>query len=371
MSSNSNNNAPKVIAFYLPQFHPVPENDEWWGKGFTEWTNVGRAKALFKNHYQPRVPADLGYYDLRIPETRIAQAELAQKNGVDAFCYYHYWFGNGKRLLERPFNEVLASGSPDFPFMLCWANESWHSKFWDYNGVSKKKLLIEQIYGDEEEYEAHFYSVLDAFKDERYVRINNKPIFMIYEPLKFPDVTNFIKVWQKLALENGITGIHFIGQTQNAEKDKKEIISKGFDAINAVRIFNVLSEKSTFNRVVTKAYRTIFRTSLKEKYSKAVKYFTNKSFDKANDVYPTIIPNWDHTPRSGKKGFLLHDSNPKDFLIHVNTVFDVVKEKPLENQICFIKSWNEWAEGNYMEPDLKFGTKYLEALKQAKSRINH
>ena len=169
MNSNSKNN-PKVIAFYLPQYHSIPENDEWWGKGFTEWTNVGRAKSLFKGHYQPRVPADLGYYDLRLPETRVAQADLAKQHGVDGFCYYHYWFENGKRLLERPFTEVLESGSPDFPFMLCWANESWHSKFWDYNGVSQKKLLIEQVYGNEKEYEAHFYAVLDSFKDKRFIQ---------------------------------------------------------------------------------------------------------------------------------------------------------------------------------------------------------
>ena len=368
MNSNSKNN-PKVIAFYLPQYHSIPENDEWWGKGFTEWTNVGRAKSLFKGHYQPRVPADLGYYDLRLPETRVAQADLAKQHGVDGFCYYHYWFENGKRLLERPFTEVLESGSPDFPFMLCWANESWHSKFWDYNGVSQKKLLIEQVYGNEKEYEAHFYAVLDSFKDKRYIKIDGKPAFMIYESLKFPDVDNFIKVWQKLAIENGFNGIHFIGQTQNSQKDKDTILSKGFNAINAVRIHNVLQKKNKIKRIITKTWRTVFQSSLKEEYSKAIKYFTNTKFDKAPDVYPTIVPNWDHTPRSGKKGFLLHNSTPEYFSVHVNNVFNILKEKPVDKQICFIKSWNEWAEGNYMEPDLKYGTKYLEVLKAAKDKM--
>ncbi len=200
---NNKKNDIRAIAFYLPQYHPIPENDQWWGKGFTEWTNVGKAKPLFRGHDQPKVPADLGYYDLRLPEARIAQAEMAKKYGIDGFCYYHYWFGEGKQLLERPFNEVLNSGSPDFPFMLCWANESWHSKFWSYEGVYSKKMLIEQKYGDEQEYERHFHALLGAFKDPRYIKIEGKPAFMIYKPLEFPDIENFIRKWQSLAIENG------------------------------------------------------------------------------------------------------------------------------------------------------------------------
>lgn len=360
---------PKVIAFYLPQFHPIPENDEWWGKGFTEWTNVGRARPLFKGHYQPRIPADLGYYDLRLAETRIAQTDMAKQYGVDGFCYYHYWFGNGKRLLERPFTEVLESGEPDFPFMLCWANESWHSKFWDYNGVSHKKLLIEQTYGNEKEYEEHFYSLLNSFNDKRYIKIDGKPAFMLYKPLEFPEVEIFIRLWQKLALKNGLKGFHFIGQSQFSENEKDLIMSKGFDAVNPVRIYNVLSNKNLNIRFFEKLKRIIFKSALKEDYSKAINFFTNESFDKSLDIYPTIIPNWDHTPRSGKKGFLLHNANPDNFSKHVANVFDILNFKPKEKQICFIKSWNEWAEGNYMEPDLKFGTKYLEVLKISKENL--
>lgn len=164
-----NRNKIRVLAFYLPQFHPIPENDKWYGKGFTEWTNVGKAKPLFRGHYQPRVPADLGYYDLRVPETRQAQADMAREYGVEAFCYWHYWFGNGRRLLERPFNEVLESGKPDFPFCLAWANHSWRGI---YNGVKTKESLIDQTYGGLSDYERHFYDVLPAFEDKRYVTVD-------------------------------------------------------------------------------------------------------------------------------------------------------------------------------------------------------
>ncbi len=364
---NHKNSACKVIAMYLPQFHPIPENDQWWGKGFTEWKNVGRAKSLFPGHYQPRVPADLGYYDLRVPQVRKDQADMAKEYGIDGFCYYHYWFGNGKRLLEHPFNEVLRLGEPDFPFMLCWANESWHEKFWDNKGGVSKKLLIEQIYGDESEYETHFYALLEAFKDSRYIKIENKPAFMIYEPLKFPEVAQFIKKWQELAIKNGLKGIHFIGQTQHAFKDKDDIIGLGFDAINAVRIYDVLQHKSKLSRSFSRVKRSLFKTALYEKYSNAVRYLTDTKFDSASDVYPTIIPGWDHTPRSGRGGFLLHNFTPKYFADHVKNVFDTMKNKPVEKKITFIKSWNEWGEGNYMEPDIKYGKKFLEVIRDLKS----
>lgn len=169
----------RLLALYLPQFHPIPENDLWWGKGFTEWTNVGKAQRYFRNHYQPRVPADLGYYDLRVAETRQAQADMAREYGVEGFVYWHYWFGNGKRLLERPFNEVLACGEPDFPFALAWANESWRGFA---HGITNRNMLIEQLYGGVEDYTAHFRAVLPAFRDHRYITVDGKPLFMIYKP---------------------------------------------------------------------------------------------------------------------------------------------------------------------------------------------
>ena len=173
----------KVIAFYLPQYHPTPHNNEWWGEGFTEWTNVAKAPKLFWGHYQPKVPADLGFYDLRIPEVREKQAELAKYAGVDGFCYYHYWFGNGRVELETPFNEVLKTGKPDFPFCLCWANETWSRKFWNKDGnVAQSTTLAEQTYPGMDDIISHFMNVLPAFKDPRYIKQDGMPVFMIYRP---------------------------------------------------------------------------------------------------------------------------------------------------------------------------------------------
>ncbi|MDJ0634982.1 MAG: glycoside hydrolase family 99-like domain-containing protein [Xenococcaceae cyanobacterium MO_188.B29] len=185
------NNNIKAIAFYLPQYHPIPENDKWWGKGFTEWTSVAKAKPLFKDHYQPHLPADLGFYDLRLPEVRQAQADLAREYGIYGFCYYHYWF-NGKRLLERPFNEVLESGKPDFPFCLCWANENW-TRRWD---GQDREILIEQKYSVVDDRE-HIKSLISAFKDPRYIKIDGKPLFLIYRVNSLPDPSLTQKIWRE------------------------------------------------------------------------------------------------------------------------------------------------------------------------------
>lgn len=220
--SSSSSIKPLLVALYLPQFHPIPENDTWWGKGFTEWTNVAKARRLFPGHYQPHVPADLGFYDLRVPETRQAQADLAQQYGIGAFCYYHYWFA-GRRLLERPFNEVLSSGKPDFPFCLCWANQTW-TGIWH---GAPDRVLIEQTYPGSDDATKHFYALLPAFKDPRYVCMDGKPMFLIFRPDDLPDSRNFINLWQKLARENGLAGIHFVGFYKNRGWDHA---SAGFDA---------------------------------------------------------------------------------------------------------------------------------------------
>lgn len=367
---NNTKNA-KVIALYLPQYHPTKENDEWWGKGFTEWTNVGKAKSLFKSHYQPRVPAELGYYDLRMAESRIAQAKLAEEHGVDGFCYYHYWFGNGKRLLNKPFDEVLRLKEPDFPFMLCWANESWHRKFWNHEGVSSKEVLIEQTYGDNEEIKAHFFSLLKAFQDGRYIRIDDKPAFMIYRPLEIPEVENFIAVWEKLAKENGLNGIHFIGHSMNTNQEYNLILEKGFSAINSNRIMQSRESaepKNVILKILSKGYRSVFNLPFVLEYDKALKVLKN-DFDKDEKIYPSIVPNWDHTPRSGNRGFLYQNSTPEKFAKHVNQIFELLNQRK-DNKICFIKSWNEWGEGNYMEPDLRFERKYLEVLKKEREEFD-
>lgn len=351
----------RIIAFYLPQFHPIPENDEWWGKGFTEWTNVGKAKPLFKGHYQPRVPADLGYYDLRVPEVRRAQTELAKKYGIEGFCYWHYWFGNGKRLLERPFNEVLSSGDPDFPFCLAWANETWKGF---PHGLTNRNTLIEQLYPGKEDYENHFYSLLTAFNDKRYITIDGKPIFMVYMPFQLPNPKELIDIWQNLALKNGLKGIHFIAHVFQKERIQEAFIN-GFDSVNINRLFDY----GRFNRsLLFKAKlwlkRELFNIPYYYDYKDVYPSFTGIE-DESPNVYPTIIPGWDHTPRSGRHGLIYHNASPDFFEKHVLQVFNKIKHKSSEQRIVFLKSWNEWAEGNYVEPDLKYGMGFLEAISRS------
>ncbi len=356
----------RTIAFYLPQFHPIPENDKWWGKGFTEWTNVGKAKRYFPGHYQPRVPADLGYYDLRVPETRQAQADMARQYGIEGFAYWHYWFGNGKRLLERPFNEVLASGKPDFPFCLSWANETW--KGFDH-GLTNRNVLIEQLYPGEKDMENHFYEVLPAFLDKRYITVNGKPLFLILKPFDIPNPKCFIDQWQNLAIKNGLSGIHFVGQTGQFE-EYKNILALSFDSVNIVRIQDFMRfGRSLPVKIIDKILYEFVGIPYIYNFKNAIKKFTGPE-DQEITCFPTILSGWDHTPRSGRHGIVLYNASPTLFEKHAINVLKNLKNKPYENRIVFIKSWNEWAEGNYMEPDLKYGNGYLVALKSALSKAS-
>lgn len=214
----------RVIAINLPQFHPFSENDEWWGKGFTEWTNVTKAKPRFWGHYQPHLPSDTGFYDLRLPEAREMQANMAREYGVDAFCYYHYWF-NGKQLMERPIKEILETGKPDFPFMLCWANENW-SRNWD---GKFRSILIEQHYSEDDDINHMHYLCSKVFSDKRYLRIQGKPVFSIYRSKYFPDIKHTIDVWRKLAREEYKMELYLI-RVENEPDFGPEYLQAGFDA---------------------------------------------------------------------------------------------------------------------------------------------
>lgn len=346
-----------IIAFYLPQFHPIKENNEWWGEGFTEWTNVGKARPLFHGHYQPHVPADLGYYDLRIPEVREKQANLARKAGIDAFCYWHYWFGGGKQLMEMPLQEVLKLGKPDFPFCLGWANHTWMKKSWN-SEVSRfsKEKLIEQTYPGQKDWEDHFNTMLPAFKDERYYKIKGKLAFLLYDPISMPDVNKFLNRWQQLAKEHGLPGFYFIAQSQAF--DIENVAMQGFDAINyecKCDFFN--------NSRVRRLIAYTFKRPIIKHYKKILKLYNLEKIKK-NNIYPTVYPNWDNTPRLGYIGNVFKESSPELFKLHVRQILDAICHKPEEDRIIFLKSWNEWAEGNYLEPDLKFGCGYLDALRE-------
>lgn len=355
----------EVIAYYLPQFYPFKENNEWWGEGFTEWTNVGKAKPLFRNHYQPKVPADLGYYDLRMSETKEKQVELAKEAGVTAFCYWHYWFGNGKRLLDMPLEQVVNSGKPDFSYCLGWANESWKSKVWNSSSSKRDKLLIEQLYPGDEDIYFHFDAILSTIEDKRYLRIENKPVFVIYKPLLIPDVARFISIWNDLIRKSGIAeGFFFIGHTIDSSMCS-ELLRLGFNSVNIVRLGEYRYNKKVIWKIPFKLFCFKFlNRPLKLNYSFISRYFS-QDIDRSEFVIPTLIPNWDHTPRSGKHGVVFHNSTPESFEIHALEVLKSIRDKKISRQIVFLKSWNEWGEGNYMEPDLKYGKKYIWALQNA------
>ena len=348
----------RIIAFYLPQYHPIPENDAWWGKGFTEWTNVGKAKPLYRGHYQPRVPADLGYYDLRVPETRQAQADMARSYGVEGFMYWHYWFGGGKRLLERPFNEVLASGEPDFPFALAWANETWKGFA---HGLTNRNTLIEQRYLGEQDYIDHFHAVLPAFRDRRYITVDGKPLFMVYKPLQHPDMQAFVELWQRLARENGLPGIYFVGQAEVGQEQK--ILRLGMDAACIFRMMEGVNRRPFLKKAVQRIKIKLFKHPRVFRYAEAARWFVGPE-DTRDDIIPTIYSGWDHTPRSGCEGTVFSHYTPDVFERHVKQVLRAVENKPASLKIVFVKSWNEWGEGNYMEPDRRYGLQFLERLKK-------
>lgn len=357
---------PKIIAFYLPQYHPTPHNSEWWGEGFTEWTNVAKAKSLFPGHYQPKIPADLGFYDLRLSEVRAKQAQLAKEAGVTAFCYYHYWFGNGQEELELPFKEVVRLGEPDFPFMLCWANESWYKKFWNNDGaVVDKKCLADQVYPGEHDDIEHFNSLLSAFKDPRYLKINGKLPFMIYKPLAFPEISRFIKLWQNLALQNDLPGFCFMGFTYLPEQEGEIILQKGLDYVVSCRKNRNYIHNLSW--AIRKLFSIVFHLPRITDYRKLWPTLITDKERKNEKYIPTMMPNWDHTPRSGINGDLFTNSTPEEFEKHCVDVLEGIVNK--KNNICFIKSWNEWGEGNYMEPDMKYGHGYINALKNALNRV--
>ncbi len=356
---------PRLIAFYLPQFYPTPENDEWWEPGFTEWTNVVRAKPLFKGHYQPKIPRDLGFYDLRVSETREKQADFARKAGIEGFCYWHYWFGNGKRLLSDVFREVVESGKPDFPFCLCWANHSWYKKTWDPN--SPDKLLIEQTYPGVDDFIAHFYEMLPAFKDKRYIRLNGKLLFGIYAPLDVKDFLLFKETWNELAKENGINGFHFFGFTFDIDKYNC-ILESGYDSVVFDGILHKRFQRSNFQKKFFGILRR--HTNLSEEmsyyaYSKRMQQLLRK-----DDCFiPCIVPNFDHSPRSANRGIIIPDSSPNKWYSFCKRVFEFYAYRGHEENLIFIKAWNEWGEGNYLEPDCKYGLGWIVSTREALCEI--
>ena len=352
---------PRIIAFYLPQYHPIPENDEWWGEGFTEWRNVSKTKPLFSGHYQPHVPADLGYYDLREEETRIAQAELAKTYGIEGFCYYHYWF-KGRKLLQRPMEELLESGKPDFPFCICWANESW-TRRWD---GKDQQLLMEQEYSEEDD-RLHIRSLLAVFEDKRYIRVNGKPLFLVYRAENLPDPARTAEIWREEARKAGVEEPYLCLVESFVKCDPGDI---NFDAATEFapdwwnkgpqlkadpELFS--HDKDSLGEVIednwVHSYQGLVDTML-DKEVPEYKWFR------------CVTPSWDNWARMQKGANIFLGSTPEKYKAWLSHVIDSTMSRFTgEERIVFINAWNEWAEGNHLEPDQRFGHGYLEATSRA------
>ena len=342
----------RLIAFYLPQFHPIPENDAWWGEGFTEWTNVGRAKPAFDGHHQPQIPSDLGFYDLRLADTRVDQAEMARAHGVHGFCYYHYWFG-GKRLLERPFNDVLASGQPDFPFCLCWANEPW-SRRWDGQA---QNILQAQEYSPEDDVN-HIRWLILALKDKRAIRIDGKPVFVVYQGRELPDPARTVETWRREVAAAGLSGIYLM-TVETGWDEGWDATQVGFDAkILFAPQFTTLGNSAAEIKIPGKEKLRVFD------YQKAWPALANPK--PVNYLrYETVCPAWDNSARRGDEAWVMHNSTPAAYEQWLREAVTRAALQPESRRVVFLNAWNEWAEGAHLEPDLKNGLTYLEATKRA------
>ncbi len=366
-------NSVRAIAFYLPQFHPIPENDEWWGKGFTEWTNVARARPLFKGHYQPHLPADLGFYDLRLAEVREAQADMAREYGVHGFCYYHYWF-NGRRLLERPVDEILASGQPDFPFCLCWANENW-TRQWDGHD---HEILLAQNYGDEDDLN-HIRWLASAFSDPRYIRVRGRPLFLVYRLSRLPNPARTVEIWRNEAQRLGV-GELFLCNVEGFAGEHGAAPRLNLDgAVEFAPDWQAMPPRERANWLTYKLARRPRTQRLAAKLGLAQPWFAqhaiysysglmNNMLAKPSPPYlrfPCVTPAWDNSARRKGGAAIINDSTPELFQQWLAAATQKTKSNHADERIVFINAWNEWAEGNHLEPCQKWGRAYLEATRKA------
>jgi hypothetical protein len=350
----------RALAFYLPQYHPIPENDEWWEPGFTEWTNVAKARPLFRGHYQPQLPADLGFYDLRVAEVRAQQAAMATAVGIHGFCYFHYWFG-GRRLLERPFDEVLATGEPDLPFALCWANENW-TRVWD--GLDRE-ILLAQDYSPADDL-AHIRALAPAFADPRYVRIDGRPLFLVYKPEHLPDARRTAEVWRSEAVRLGVGDPYLVRvELVGTRRPPDEF---GFDAAVSFQPDTTGLDRTRYEtwprRIVRRVLRprSQFRRNQILPYDLLVDEALAHLDDEAGYVrFPCVMPSWDNSPRRQEGAFIFRGATPAAYEHWLNEVVQRRRPPSAAEDILFLNAWNEWAEGNHLEPCQRWGHAWLDA----------
>lgn len=347
----------KVIAFYLPQFHPIPENDKWWGKGFTEWTNVTKAQPLFKGHYQPRLPADLGFYDLRLAEVRNEQARLAKEYGLYGFCYYYYWF-NGKKLLDLPLRQILETKEPDFPFCICYANENW-TRRWD---GQDKEILIKQEHSPEND-RRFIQDIIPILKDHRYIKVDNKPILLVYRISLFPNPLNTAKIWREEVKKAGIYDLYLCKcKTFDDFDDPAKV---GFDAVVEFPPHGLkrIAREYEFENLI-KSTLPDFKGFVFD-YNDVANQFITTQWPEYK-LFKSVMLGWDNTPR-----YVLNARIFKNFSIPsyerwlLNVCKNTIERYSQDERFVFINAWNEWSEGTYLEPDQKFGLEYLKATRDA------
>jgi len=342
----------RAVAFYLPQYYPIELNDRVYGPGHTEWTNVKAARPLFPGHRQPVLPGELGFYDLRDPDVRLAQAQLAQTYGISAFCYWTYW-SDGERIMERPLDEVVRSGEPRFPFCLAWANHPWHDITGRISGY-----IFTQRYCGQRDYAAFFRAMEPILHDERYLKVHGKCLFYIFRPFDIPDIQLFTDTWHQLAEESGLGGLYFIGQSRGLwDGPNISMVSSALDAMVEARVHPPYSTRPLWTRSVDRLRRGPIRFLYSDLTLVPLPMVIG-----ARQSFPCVITNWDNTPRWGRNGVVLRQAKPSILEHLMREARRIVADRDVEEKIIFLKSWNEWAEGNYLEPDQESGRSRLEAV---------
>lgn len=344
---------PRLIAFFLTQFHTIPENDAWWGKGFTEWSNVTKAKPLFDGHDQPHLPTDLGFYDLRVRATRHEQIKLAKEYGIDGFCYHYYWF-SGTRLLNHPLDDMLADPESDMPFCLCWANENW-TRRWD---AAEHEILIAQRYLPDDDLN-FIKSLMPFFNDPRYIRVDGIPFLIVYRPQHLPDARKTLAIWRDYCRSAGIGEIHLCAALTHGNEDYSQF---GFDSgvefpPHNIKCQNMADQISFYEpfRGYVPGYQEIARSYLEREY-------------RHGNVFKGVFPSWDNTPRTGNRGVIVLGGTPANYEYWLaETIKKTMVKFPGQERFIFINAWNEWAEGCHLEPDRKFQHQFLEATLRAKN----
>jgi hypothetical protein len=354
---------PKILAFLLPQFHRIPENDEWWGEGFTEWTNVRKAKARFRGHYQPRVPRGNRYYDLSDPATQDWQAELAGGHGLAGFCYYHYWFA-GRQLLEKPFDAVLRRRAPDFPFCLAWANDPW-TRTWD---GGDQDVLMAQTYGGRADWERHYRYLERAFLDPRYIRVDGCPMLLIYRTAGIVECSAMLDCWRNLAVQSGFAGLHIVSMLTYFGGDARGQL---FDAQVEFEPFYTMTQLplylKAYEKISNKASWLSWSVFGRSPYApRSLDYrmiwreIARRSIPPGH--YPGAFVDWDNTPRKSlHTSLVMRNVDIEAFRDGFTRLYE--KAAHAQSRFIFINAWNEWAEGTYLEPDEQRGTVFLDIIK--------